>query len=107
MKVLGATILVLLCTMALCSHKRGKTYTIPICCSSYVAQKISRKLVVRYFMNSAPCSKPGVIFLTKKGRLLCANPNDAWVQKYISNMENPQLDQWFSVPGTQNSGMSP
>ncbi|XP_019588104.2 C-C motif chemokine 3 [Rhinolophus sinicus] len=99
MKVLGATVLILLCTVALCSYQRDKTYIIPTCCFSYMSQKIPRKFVVAYFKTSSQCSKHGVIFLTKKGRHLCANPSDAWVQEYISNMkENPQVDQQLSTP---------
>ncbi|GAB5580806.1 chemokine (C-C motif) ligand 3-like precursor [Prionailurus iriomotensis] len=30
----------------------------------------------------------GIIFHTRRGRQICANPSDAWVQEYISNLDN-------------------
>ncbi|XP_032947007.1 C-C motif chemokine 3-like [Rhinolophus ferrumequinum] len=109
MKVLGATVLALLCTVALCSYIRDKIYTVPTCCFSYMSQKIPRKFVVAYFKTSSQCSKDAIIFLTRKGRHLCADPSDAWVQEYISNTkENSQVDQRLSAPvgiKTPNKGM--
>ncbi|XP_024409715.1 C-C motif chemokine 3 [Desmodus rotundus] len=94
MKVLGATVLVLLCTGALCSYQEEKIYIVSTCCVSYTARQIPRKLVVSYFKTSSQCSDPAVIFLTKKGLHICANPKDAWVRDYISNMEEvPQVVQ--------------
>ncbi|XP_028375035.1 C-C motif chemokine 3-like [Phyllostomus discolor] len=86
MKVLEATVLVLLCTGALCSFGKQGIYIVPTCCSSYT-RPIPRKLVVGYFKTSGQCSSPAVVFLTKKGRHFCADPRDAWVQDYISSME--------------------
>ncbi|XP_054449187.1 C-C motif chemokine 3-like [Pteronotus mesoamericanus] len=94
MKVLGAAVLVLLCTRALCAYQKERTYVIaPTCCMSYTPRQMPRKLVVSYFKTSGQCSNLGVVFLTKKGRHICANPSDAWVQDYITNMkETPQGD---------------
>lgn len=86
MKVLGVAVLVLLCTGALCSLGKERIYIVPTCCSSY-ARQIPRKLVVGYFQTSGQCSSPAMVFLTKKGQLFCADPSDAWVQDYISSME--------------------
>uniref|UniRef100_A0A8W4F7B7 C-C motif chemokine n=1 Tax=Sus scrofa TaxID=9823 RepID=A0A8W4F7B7_PIG len=57
------------------------------CCFSYTSRQLPRKFVADYFETSSQCSKPGVIFQTKKGREVCANPEDAWVQEYISDLE--------------------
>ncbi|XP_004449496.1 C-C motif chemokine 3-like isoform X1 [Dasypus novemcinctus] len=48
---------------------------------------IPRKFVDDYYETSSQCSKPGVIFQTKRGRQICANPDEAWVQKYITDLE--------------------
>ncbi|XP_006925212.1 C-C motif chemokine 3 [Pteropus alecto] len=98
MKVLGATVLVLLCTMALCSYDENKTNVASTCCFTYTSRPIPRGRVVTYFKTSGQCSKHGVIFLTKKGQHICADPHNAWVQEYISHLENPQLVRWSSVP---------
>ncbi|XP_072494609.1 C-C motif chemokine 4-like [Notamacropus eugenii] len=57
------------------------------CCFSYVRQQIPRKFVIEYYETSSLCSQPGVVFMTKKGRKMCANPSDDWVQKYMADPE--------------------
>ncbi|XP_016040972.1 C-C motif chemokine 15-like [Erinaceus europaeus] len=48
----------------------------PDCCSStsYFNRKIPCALMENYFETSSGCSQPGVIFRTKKKKLICANP---------------------------------
>ncbi|XP_005899726.3 C-C motif chemokine 3 [Bos mutus] len=93
MKAPVAALAVLLCTMALCSQVFSAPFgadTPTACCFSYVARQLSRKIVADYFETSSQCSKPGVIFQTKKGRQVCANPTEDWVQEYITDLElNP------------------
>ncbi|XP_074044990.1 C-C motif chemokine 4-like [Macrotis lagotis] len=57
------------------------------CCFTYVSQQISRKIVIDYYETSSLCSQPAVVFQTKKGRQVCANPSDAWVQNYVEDLE--------------------
>ncbi|XP_036623295.1 C-C motif chemokine 4-like isoform X2 [Trichosurus vulpecula] len=52
------------------------------CCFSYVSQQIPRKFVTDYYETSSLCSQPAVV-----GRLVCANPSDAWVQSYVEDLE--------------------
>ncbi|XP_007517052.2 C-C motif chemokine 3-like [Erinaceus europaeus] len=57
------------------------------CCFSYISRQIPRKFVDDYYETSSHCSKPGVIFQTKRGRQICANPSESWVQKYVTDLE--------------------
>ncbi|XP_021094092.1 C-C motif chemokine 3-like [Heterocephalus glaber] len=57
------------------------------CCFSYAAKKIPRPYLADYHETSSQCSQPGVIFVTKKGRQVCADPSEAWVQEYINDLE--------------------
>ncbi|XP_074046476.1 C-C motif chemokine 4-like [Macrotis lagotis] len=57
------------------------------CCFSYVSQQIARKFVIDYYETSSQCSQPAVVFQTKRGRYICANPSDAWVQNYVEDLE--------------------
>uniref|UniRef100_A0A674JZP2 C-C motif chemokine n=1 Tax=Terrapene triunguis TaxID=2587831 RepID=A0A674JZP2_9SAUR len=52
------------------------------CCFNYTSRQIPRRFVVDYFVTSSVCSQPGVIFITTKGRQVCTNPEDAWVQHH-------------------------
>ncbi|XP_029068260.1 C-C motif chemokine 3-like [Monodon monoceros] len=90
MKVPAAALAVLLCPMALCSQVFSAPFeadTLTACCFSYNAWQLPREFVADYFETSSQCSKPGVIFQTKRGRQLCANPSEDWVQEYITDLE--------------------
>ncbi|KAL2765375.1 C-C motif chemokine 3-like 1 precursor [Daubentonia madagascariensis] len=90
MKVPMAVAAVLLCTMALCNQVFSAPFgadTPTACCFSYTSRHIPRKFVVDYFETSSQCSKPGVIFLTRRDRQICADPSEAWVQEYITDLE--------------------
>ncbi|XP_057632039.1 C-C motif chemokine 6-like isoform X1 [Chionomys nivalis] len=59
----------------------------PDCCFSYVY--ISRSLCSRfvyYFPTSGGCITPGIIFVSKRGIRVCANPLDQEVQKCIRRL---------------------
>ncbi|NXT95372.1 CCL4 protein, partial [Anhinga rufa] len=60
---------------------------LPICCFSYANQKLPWKLIVRYYNTSTSCTLPAIVFITKKGRQVCANPSDTWVQSYLQNLK--------------------
>lgn len=57
------------------------------CCFSYVPRKVPRNLVVDYFETSSLCSQPAVVFQTKRGKQICANPSEPWVEEYINDLE--------------------
>ncbi|EFB23508.1 hypothetical protein PANDA_021908, partial [Ailuropoda melanoleuca] len=57
------------------------------CCFSYTLRKLPRNFVTDYFETSSLCSQPAVVFQTKRGRQVCANPSEAWVQEYMDDLE--------------------
>lgn len=61
-----------------------------MCCSNYVPNEIPRHRITDYYETSGQCSKPGVIFITTKGKSICANPSDAWVQDYIKELRGSE-----------------
>ncbi|XP_009998499.1 PREDICTED: C-C motif chemokine 4-like [Chaetura pelagica] len=88
MKV-SAAVLALLLIAASCLE----TFSAPvgpdvrICCPSYIHHKIPWKLIQSYYSTSSSCSLPAIMFITKKGVQVCANPKDPWVQHYLENLE--------------------
>ncbi|NXP54974.1 CCL5 protein, partial [Heliornis fulica] len=58
-----------------------------VCCFSYTSQKLPQKHVKDYFYTSSKCSQPAVVFITRKGRQVCANPNISWVKDYVNTLE--------------------
>ncbi|XP_009676480.1 C-C motif chemokine 3-like [Struthio camelus] len=57
------------------------------CCFSYTTRKLPKRLILRYFSTSSKCSRPGIMFITKKGHQVCANPSDTWVLSYLQNLK--------------------
>ncbi|NXS07549.1 CCL5 protein, partial [Neodrepanis coruscans] len=60
------------------------------CCFSHISRPIPRRLITSVHMTSTKCSQPAVILVTKKGRMVCANPEAPWVQKYLKDLETPE-----------------
>ncbi|KFP65703.1 C-C motif chemokine 4 [Cariama cristata] len=99
MKVLAGTLAALL-LVAICSpaeahlHDSGiaafsqKPDTVfTVCCFSYTHRPIRRSLITSAYMTSSTCSQPAVILVTKKGRELCTNPQEPWVQAYLKHFQ--------------------
>ncbi|KAM9525524.1 C-C motif chemokine 4-like [Guaruba guarouba] len=59
---------------------------VPICCFSYTAHKLPQRRILRYYSTSTSCMLPAVVFITKKGHQVCANPSHTWVQAYLKNL---------------------
>ncbi|XP_008638650.1 C-C motif chemokine 3 [Corvus cornix cornix] len=91
MKVLAATLATLL-LLATCSPSEGHLDGVPsTCCFKYHKMPIPRRLVSSVFVTSSSCTKPGVIVVTKKEKMLCADPQAPWVkelQKHFQSLEN-------------------
>ncbi|XP_036625007.1 C-C motif chemokine 13-like [Trichosurus vulpecula] len=63
-------------------------YTPDNCCFEFTNKKIPLKLLVSYKNTSSMCRKEAVIFVTKRGLNICANPKDRWVQDLMKNLDN-------------------
>ncbi|EHB05102.1 C-C motif chemokine 14 [Heterocephalus glaber] len=57
------------------------------CCFSYITHSVPHHRIVDYYETSSECPKPGVVFITKKGHSICANPKNEWVQDYLKDLE--------------------
>ncbi|XP_055251740.1 regakine-1 [Moschus berezovskii] len=57
------------------------------CCFTLVTRRIPLSLVKNYQRTSDKCPQPGVIFQTRSGRSICADPGQAWVQKHIEYLD--------------------
>ncbi|XP_009966343.2 C-C motif chemokine 4 [Tyto alba] len=60
---------------------------LPICCFSYTHHKLPWKLILRHYSTSTSCTLPAIVFITKKGRQVCANPSDTWVRSYLQMLK--------------------
>ncbi|KAG3269465.1 C-C motif chemokine 3 [Ictidomys tridecemlineatus] len=85
MKVLVVALFVLLCTLTLRAEDENQEPS--FCCFAYTSRKIPPKFVAFYYETSSTCSSKGIVFVTKRGRHVCARPNEAWVQEHIRDLE--------------------
>ncbi|KAM6163125.1 C-C motif chemokine 5 [Rhynchocyon petersi] len=88
MKVFTAALAVLTIT-ALCTPASASPYasdTTP-CCFSYTLRQLPRAHIQEYFYTSGKCNKSAVVFVTRKKRQVCADPEKKWVQEYINSLE--------------------
>ncbi|XP_041127674.1 C-C motif chemokine 3-like [Polyodon spathula] len=53
------------------------------CCFSHSAKQIPKKYLHHYVETRSDCSKPGLIFVLKRGVKVCANPQDRWVKDRV------------------------
>ncbi|KAM3852075.1 C-C motif chemokine 3-like [Vipera latastei] len=60
-----------------------------ICCFEFMKRPIPRNLLKSFEYTSGRCSKPGVIFITKRGQKICADPFAQWVQDRIHDLSPP------------------
>ncbi|KFP21068.1 C-C motif chemokine 4, partial [Egretta garzetta] len=57
------------------------------CCFTYTSRQLPRSFVVEYYETNSLCSQPAVVFVTRKGREVCAKPDEDWVQQYVNDLE--------------------
>nr|ABO77442.1 MIP-1beta [Numida meleagris] len=57
------------------------------CCFTYISRQMPFSFVADYYETNSQCPQAGVVFITRKGREVCANPENDWVQDYMSKME--------------------
>ncbi|XP_068945299.1 C-C motif chemokine 4-like isoform X1 [Petaurus breviceps papuanus] len=87
LSVAALSILVVMAISSLASSAPMGSDPPTSCCFSYVSKQIERKFVTDYYETSSLCSQPAVVFQTRRGRQVCANPSDDWVQSYVEELE--------------------
>ncbi|XP_054989898.1 uncharacterized protein LOC101547315 isoform X1 [Sorex araneus] len=68
-------------------QNRGGPYQPTECCFKFATRVLPLRLIDTFYKTSSQCARPGIIFITKRGNLICANPSDRWVQKHIKNLK--------------------
>ncbi|CAI9173155.1 unnamed protein product [Rangifer tarandus platyrhynchus] len=81
--------LVLILSVDLGATTRGSDVA-KFCCFQYSQKPLPWKWVRSYEFTRDSCSQKAVIFTTKRGQKVCAQPKETWVQKYISLLKAQQ-----------------
>ncbi|NWT01281.1 CCL5 protein, partial [Mionectes macconnelli] len=98
MKVLAAAMAVLL-LVALCSLAEAdpgdsssgapppqQDINTTSCCFKYMSRPVPRRIIASAHRTSSACPKPAVVLVTRKGIMLCADPEARWVQQYLKHL---------------------
>ncbi|XP_074121660.1 C-C motif chemokine 5-like [Sminthopsis crassicaudata] len=90
MKVSISILTLVLIAAAFCCQVRASPDgpDAPTCCFSFTSRTIPSKLVRSYSVTSSRCVKEAVIFITKQGLNICANPKDQWVQHIMKLIDS-------------------
>ncbi|XP_053131542.1 uncharacterized protein LOC128336224 isoform X4 [Hemicordylus capensis] len=82
----------LLFLLALCC---SSTFSAPVgydvptsCCLSYTKKKMPLNRVASYYKTNSRCSQPAIVFTTKKGHDVCANPAEPWVRQLVEHLQS-------------------
>ncbi|KAF1510356.1 C-C motif chemokine 4, partial [Eudyptula minor novaehollandiae] len=87
MKVPAAALAALL-LMAICSPAEALVDNVPMaCCFSYTHRRIPRSFITSAYKTSSKCTQPAVILVTRKGREICTDPQEPWVQAYLKHFQ--------------------
>ncbi|XP_049628705.1 C-C motif chemokine 14 isoform X2 [Suncus etruscus] len=68
----------------------GGPYQPTECCFKFTTRVFPLYRIKSYYKTGSQCTRPGIIFITKRDYLICANPNDNWVQSHIRNLQEQQ-----------------
>ncbi|XP_032182915.1 C-C motif chemokine 26 [Mustela erminea] len=60
------------------------------CCFKYSHKILPWKSVHSYHFTRNSCPQQAVIFTTKKGLKVCAQPKEKWVRRYVSLLRKQQ-----------------
>ncbi|NXS84924.1 CCL4 protein, partial [Erpornis zantholeuca] len=58
-----------------------------ICCIKYTQHKLPWKRIQRHYVTGSRCPLRAIVFVTKEGRHVCADPKNTWVQRYLQLLE--------------------
>ncbi|KAL0979853.1 hypothetical protein UPYG_G00190690 [Umbra pygmaea] len=80
----------LLCVVFLCSYQVTQGQTLSDCCLTVSEKLIPKHLVIHYQsqIRSQGCNMDAMIFITRKGRKLCAPIDTAWVSELVKHVDH-------------------
>ncbi|XP_054497011.1 C-C motif chemokine 5-like [Agelaius tricolor] len=73
-----------LLTFSLCSH--AAPYTPAECCFGYIKGVLRLDVLLGFNFTTRECYFPAIVFDTKKGAKICANPEDKWVKRAVKEL---------------------
>ncbi|XP_025959858.1 C-C motif chemokine 17 [Dromaius novaehollandiae] len=81
------TVLVLMLLLTFSSHCAAVPYTPTECCFSYIKHTVRSANLKDSYETSKECFLPAIVFETKNGNKVCADPNLPWVVKAVQKFQ--------------------
>ncbi|KAK1171414.1 hypothetical protein AOXY_G6226 [Acipenser oxyrinchus oxyrinchus] len=81
--VTAALLFAALCSQTLCDNSNPPS----ICCFRFQKVPIPISLLASYKETSDQCPRSGVVFVTRRGIHVCANPEVKWVKNQMSHLD--------------------
>ncbi|XP_031209211.1 C-C motif chemokine 8-like [Mastomys coucha] len=85
MKIYAVILCLLLVAVTVSPEELAGSDKTPVsCCYSLIKLKIPLRVLQSYKRsNNIQCPREAVIFQTKRGKLICADPTQKWVNEYM------------------------
>ncbi|XP_017679837.1 PREDICTED: C-C motif chemokine 14-like [Lepidothrix coronata] len=81
------TVLLLVMLLTLSPHSSAAPYSPSECCFHYVKGALRLANLKDYYSTSRECFFPAIVFKTKNGTKVCANPEEPWVQRAVGKLQ--------------------
>ncbi|KAM6380992.1 monocyte chemotactic protein 1B-like [Pluvialis apricaria] len=86
--MLGArTVLVLVMLLTLSPRCDAGVYTPVECCYSYTKSPVRLANLKGFYVTPKECFYQAVVFETRNGTKICADPETAWVKKAVEKLQ--------------------
>ncbi|NXO82881.1 CCL14 protein, partial [Sitta europaea] len=58
------------------------------CCFRFAKRALRLHNLLGAYSTPRECYSPAIVFTTKKGDKVCANPEDKWVKRAVTELQN-------------------
>ncbi|NWZ52170.1 CCL5 protein, partial [Haliaeetus albicilla] len=62
-------------------------YTLSECCFSYIKSPLRLANLKGFYRTPKECFSPAIVFETRNGIKVCANPQMTWVEKAVERLQ--------------------
>ncbi|XP_074958030.1 C-C motif chemokine 5-like [Phalacrocorax aristotelis] len=81
------TVLVLVMLLTLSPRCDAAPHTPSECCFNYVKNPVQKAILKSFYKTPMDCFNPAIVFETRNGAKICANPESSWVEKAVTKLQ--------------------
>ncbi|XP_005052481.1 PREDICTED: C-C motif chemokine 14-like [Ficedula albicollis] len=80
------TVLLLVLLLSLSPCSRAGPYSPSECCFGHMKRPVRLDNLLGFYSTPRECYSPAIVFETKKEDKVCANPEDKWVKRAVTEL---------------------